>query len=65
MAERSKPIRVRGLHAGERDEDLDEATPSERISMVWLPTLKVWSFKEETFAESRLQRHSARVLGRG
>jgi hypothetical protein len=62
MVERRKSVRIVGLHDREPEKDLDGATPAERLSMVWPVTLNAWAFKEETLAESRLQRHSVRVL---
>jgi len=39
-----------------------EATPTERIGMVWQLTLDAWMFKEPSVAKSRFQRHAVRVI---
>ena len=38
------------------------ATPAERMGMVWQLTLDAWAFKEPSVAESRFQRHAVRVI---
>ena len=51
----------------EQDEGtgLENATPAERLLMVWQVTLDAWAFAGETLTESRLQRHTVRLLRRG
>ena len=44
------------------DEFVADATPAERISMVWPLTLEAWTFKDPNVAESRFQRHVVRVI---
>lgn len=41
-----------------------KSTAVERFSMMWQLTLDAWAFRGESIAESRLQRHSVRVLRR-
>ncbi len=41
------------------------ATPSERIGMVWQLTLDAWTFVDSNIAQSEFQRHIARVERRG
>ncbi len=64
MSEIKRAVRIKGLHE-QAETDLGSATPAERLSMVWQMTLDAWAFKDETVAESRLQRHSVRVLRGG
>ena len=60
-----RAVRIRHLRERGGERDLGSATPAERLSMVWLVTLDAWAFKDESVAESRLQRHSVRVLRGG
>ena len=48
-----------GLDAG-----VPNATPAERLLMVWPLTLTAWAFKEPNVVQPRLQRHVARVIRR-
>ena len=42
------------------------ATPSERIGMVWQLTLDAWAFLDSNIAKSEFQRHVGRIeRGRG
>ena len=42
-----------------------DATPSERMGMVWQLTLDAWAFMDPTSAKSEFQRHVGRVERRG
>jgi hypothetical protein len=64
MAESRLNIEVRRLHEQGEDADFEKTTPSERISMMWQLALDAWAFKEEDFAQSRLPRHTVRLLRR-
>ena len=44
------------------DSGVPNATPAERLLMVWPLTLTAWSFKEPNVVQPRLQRHVARVI---
>ncbi len=57
MAERIPALKFKRLKDQGSENDLAGTTPAERISIVWPLTLEVWSFKEQTDAESRLPRH--------
>jgi hypothetical protein len=57
MAERIPALKLKRLKDQGSENDLAGTTPAERISIVWPLTLEVWSFKEQTDAESRLARH--------
>ncbi len=46
------------------DSGVPDATPAERLLMVWPLTLTAWEFKEPNVVQSRLQRHVARVVRR-
>lgn len=40
-----------------RDSGVPNATPAERLMMVWPLTLAAWAFKEPDVVQPRLQRH--------
>ena len=44
-----------------RDSGVPNATPAERVLMVWLLTLTAWAFKEPNVAQPRLQRNVVRT----
>ena len=46
------------------DSGVPDATPAERMLMVWPLTLAAWAFKEPNVTQQRLQRHVARVVRR-
>jgi hypothetical protein len=39
-----------------------DATPAERIQMVWPLTLEAWSLKDPKIAERRFQKHVVRIV---
>ena len=43
------------------DGGVPDATPAERMAMVWPLTLTVWEFKEPNVVQPRLQRHVVRT----
>jgi hypothetical protein len=47
-----------------RDSGVPNATPAERLLMVWPLTLTAWELKEPNVVQPRLQRHVARVVRR-
>jgi hypothetical protein len=65
MADIERTVRIKHLHEQGEETDLGSATPAERLSMVWQLMLDAWAFEDESVAESRLQRHSVRVLRSG
>ena len=46
------------------DDSFVDASPAERISMMWELTVEVWSLKDKSFAQRRLQRHITRLIKR-
>ncbi len=44
---------------------LRDASPSERMSMVWQMTLDAWTFMDPAGAKSEFQRHAVRIERRG
>ena len=44
------------------DSGVSEATPVERLMMVWPLTLTAWAFKEPNVVQPRLQRHVVRTI---
>lgn len=62
----SPPIPVVKLTLREHnDNGYVDATPSERIAMVWQMTLDAWSFLDPDIGQSEFQRHVVRVERRG
>lgn len=45
-----------------RDAGVPNATPAQRLLMVWPLTLTAWAFKEPNVVQPRLQRNVARVV---
>jgi hypothetical protein len=45
-----------------RDAGVPNATPTERLLMVWPLTLTAWAFKEPNVVQPRLQRHVVRTV---
>jgi len=45
-----------------RDAGVPDATPVERMMMVWPLTLSAWAFKEPNVVQPRLQRHVVRII---
>ena len=46
------------------DDSFVDASPAERISMMWELTAEVWSLKDKSIAQRRLQRHITRLIKR-
>ncbi len=44
------------------DSGVSEATPVERLMMVWPLALTAWAFKEPNVVQRRLQRHVVRTI---
>ena len=44
------------------DSGVPNATPAERLLMVWPLTITAWAFKEPNVVQPRLQRHVARLI---
>ena len=44
------------------DSGVPDATPAERLLMVWPLTVTAWAFKEPNAVQPRLQRHVARLI---
>jgi len=59
-----KTIRVRKITGHEKQPDLDDTTPAQRLGMMWQLTADVWAFKGESVAQSRLPRHVVRIVRR-
>jgi hypothetical protein len=64
MAEPQRKVRIRRLHEQVEETDLEGTTPSERISMMWQLALDAWAVEGDEFAQSRLPRHTVRLLRR-
>jgi hypothetical protein len=64
MAEPQRNVRIRRLHEQVEETDLEGTTPSERISMMWQLAFDAWAVEGDEFAQSRLPRHTVRLLRR-
>ena len=51
---------VRDIH--DKQDDFVEASPSERVGMVWELTEELWSLRDKGNAERRLQRDVANLV---
>lgn len=59
------PTRLTTLEEGDDAGDLrDSTTPEERWAMTWELSQNLYTFKEKSVAEPRLQRHIVRVSRR-
>jgi hypothetical protein len=58
-------VRKTTLQAQDDSGMILNATPSERIGMVWQLTLDAWTFLDSNIAKSEFQRHVGRVERRG
>jgi hypothetical protein len=61
--------RTRVVKTTLRDQDdrgiISDATPAQRMGMVWQLTLDAWAFMDPASAKSEFQRHVVRVERRG
>ena len=46
----------------DEDDDFVDASPAERLGMMWELTAEVWSLQGQDRAQQRLQRHVARLI---
>ena len=65
MADPARMDRSRVVKSTLHDQDdrgiIPDATPSERMGMVWQLTLDAWAFMDPESAQSEFQRHVVRV----
>ena len=64
MARRHRVVRMKTLHEQGTENDLQQTTPAQRLSMMWQLALDAWAFKGESLAESGLPRHVVAVVRR-
>ena len=55
-------VKLTTLDQQGRDSGVPNATPAERLLMVWPLTVTAWAFKEPNVVQPRLQRHVARLI---
>ncbi len=69
MSDRSRMDRTVVRTSTLQDQDdhgiIRDATPAERMAMVWQLTLDAWAFMDPAGAKSEFQRHVGRVERRG
>ena len=69
MPDRSRMDRTRVVKTTLQDRDdrgiIPDASPAERMAMVWQMTLDAWAFMDPASAKSEFQRHVVRVERRG
>ena len=58
-------VKLTTLNLQGQDSGVPNATPAERLMMVWPLTVTAWAFKEPNIVQPRLQRHVARVVRGG
>jgi len=46
----------------DEDDDFVDASPAERLSMMWELTAEIWSLRGQDCAQRRLQRHVASLV---
>jgi len=46
----------------DEDDEFVDASPAERLGMMWELTAEVWSLQGHACAQQRLQRHVARLI---
>jgi len=46
----------------DEDNDFVDASPAERLGMIWELTAQLWSLRGQDCAQQRLQRHVARLI---
>ena len=59
-----RTVRVTTLTQQGAESDVQQRTPAERLAMVWPLTLQAWIFTGKPLAQSRLPRHTVRILRR-
>jgi len=47
----------------DEDDDFVDASPAERLGMMWELTAELWSLRGQDRAQQRLQRHVASLVG--
>ena len=57
--------RARLRKLSDDDDDFVDASPVERLSMMWELTAELWSLRGQDCAQQRLQRHVARLVRQG
>ena len=57
--------RARLRKLGDEDDDFVDASPAERLGMMWELTAEIWSLRGQDCAQQRLQRHVARLVRQG
>ena len=59
-SDRSRVVKTT-LRAPDMDDAIKNATPGERMGMVWQLTLDAWAFMDPESAQSEFQRHTVRI----
>jgi len=55
--------RTRLRKLSDDDDNFVDATPAERLGIMWELTAELWSLKGQDYAQQRLQRHVASLVG--
>jgi len=56
--------RTRLKKLGDEDDNFVDASPAERLGMMWELTAEIWSLRGQEIAQQRLQRHVASLVGK-
>lgn len=54
--------RVKLKMLSDEDDDFVDASPAERLGMIWELTAELWSLRGQDCAQQRLQRHVASLV---
>ena len=57
--------RARLKKLSDEDDNYVDASPAERLGMMWELTAELWSLQGQDDAQQRLQRHVARLVEQG
>jgi len=55
--------RTRLRKLSDEDDNFVDASPAERLGMMWELTAELWSLRGQDYAQQRLQRHVASLVG--
>jgi len=55
--------RTRLRKLSDEDDNFVDASPAERLGMMWELTAELWSLRGKDYAKQRLQRHVASLVG--
>jgi hypothetical protein len=60
--DQTRPDQTRLRKLSDQDDDFVDASPAERLGMIWELTAELWSLRGQDCAQQRLQRHVASLV---